>query len=127
MTTIVSPASSPVPVYNRSGVTIVEVPATGQDQSTGAPIPAVSGHTVVLGSTSGLTDRCVNLPSGSDIGDVIEVYNVAATNGGYALVVNPASGETLNSGSDGLPCSLVGGRWFRKTSSTNWQSFGNIS
>lgn len=122
MTTVVDPLGTPSPIYNRNGVTIVNVAAGGSGQSDATPIPAVSGHTVALVGGSG---GGVLLPSGSDIGDVVEVYIVPPDN---EARVFPASGETLNSGvQPNIALTVSLGGYFRKTSSTNWQSIGGLA
>jgi len=129
MTTIVDPLGTPVPVYNRSGVAIVSVSATGMSGSDGASIPTVSGHTIVLLSCNiGPISNNIYavLPSGTEIGDLLEVYSVDISQG-IPLIV-PASGETINSGhTDQISMNSGRGALFRKTSSTNWQVLWGVS
>jgi len=55
-------------------VIIVDVTATGTDQSTAALIPTHHGTTIVRTNGGGPSPGLL-LPSDSDIGDVIEVYS----------------------------------------------------
>jgi hypothetical protein len=137
MTTVVSPNSSPAPVYNRSGTTLVTVvagvatPPNQPSVSFGVSIPSYSGHTVALltvpsGWTNTSGQLVVILPSGVDIGDIVEVYAIPSAPGqNTSFVLFSASGETLNSGisdSDGID--PENGKIYRKVSATNWQSVG---
>jgi hypothetical protein len=71
--TVVSPGSSPVPVYNRSGVTVDSLAATGTDKAGGASIVRYAGTTVVVVSTS-TDNNAVVLPTDAETGDVVEVF-----------------------------------------------------
>ncbi len=125
MTTIIDPSGTPIPVYNRGGITIVEVTANGVTTGSATEVPAVSGHTVVLvTTTSSPTDQsAVRLPSGAEIGDVVELYHV---NNDAHIIVFPPTGERLgfrttdesfimNAGEN-----PGAGAMFRKTKSDRW-------
>ena len=106
MTTVIDPTRTPIPVYNRSGTTIVEV----SGGSSPTPIPHISGTTIVLLDMS--TGNKVELPANAEIGDTIEVYR---TSGSPGDAYTP-TGETFVRGSnveyfDGI---------YRKVSDTQW-------
>lgn len=137
MTTVVSPASSPVPVYNRSGTTIVAV--TGGIVSAGylqppvlsdaVAIPAVSGETVAVVTIPSSTAGVVALPAG-EAGDTVEIYAVGGS--GQPALVYPSVGYSLNGGAINTgvdpvtftPVARSHGRLFRLASSTEWQALG---
>ena len=120
MTTVVDPAGTPIPIFNRGGVTIVEVATAGGSPPTTTPIPAASGHTIAIVdyTHAGGSRGRLELPSG-DIGDVVEVFNVGPDN----VDVVAASGDSLLSGpSVDVPNSQ--GRQFRKISAAQWAVLG---
>jgi len=137
MTTVVSPASSPIPVYNRSGETIVSL--TGGNVSSGNPIgndgvsiPRYSGRTVALMTPQSGADGFVGvvvLPSDAEIGDVVEVFCVAESSGSGMVAVFPPVSSSIgvlsaSTGTDSSSYSAVQigqGRIYRLVSSTNWQ------
>lgn len=125
MTTVVDPLGTPTPIYNRSGVAIIpSLTAQGTTSSDAAIIPTVSGHTVVIVSAAGHSGYGVMLPSGADIGDVVELY-CANLNGSAAsaILAYAPSGETLNSGNSDTVNFIPGqGVMLRKVSSTDWES-----
>lgn len=87
MVTVVSPASSPVPVYNRSGATVSVVTATGADDpATAAQIVAYSGWTIVVATGAANTAPGVVLPVSPDVGDVVEIYAPDSANGVEVVV-----------------------------------------
>lgn len=93
MTTVSNPSSSPVPVYNRSGTTIEKF-----NVSSGSGIQTVvafSGHTIVVANvtTPMSTSDALLLPSGSEIGDVVEFLAAAWATPFY--VIAPV-GENIN-------------------------------
>lgn len=125
MVTVVDPAGTPIPVYNRSGVTIVEITLTGlptRDQ-----IPAASGTTIVLVSPpSPDATGAVELPTNADIGDVVEVYRTGGTN--QIFVATPGTDNFVppipsGGGFPSLPSLSAtapsGGMIFRRVS-TDW-------
>jgi len=90
--------------------------ASGTGGSTPAPITRSSGVTIVLVTvTSGNTD--VELPSGAELADVVEVIATGAS-----VDVYLPNGETMNGG---YSSSSVGGynlRRYRKVAATVWAS-----
>lgn len=125
MTTVVDPSGTPVPVYNRSGSTIVEVTAGSiSPVNLQTPIPRHTGTTIAL-VTSTATDNAygVELPAGCDIGDVVEIHSVSAT--GPGVVVYHPPDETLYGASNtqkGVAPATA--RVFRKISATDWRMIG---
>lgn len=118
MVTVVDPGGTPAPVYNRSGTTLQSIAATGTNFAGAAPITAPSGYSVVLITPSANNDGVI-LPSGAEIGDVVETYPVGGTVNVYA-----PSGETI-AGNASLQLSNPFGTLIRKTSATNWRYIGN--
>lgn len=114
MTTVIDPLSTPIPVYNRSGVAIVSV--TSDNASTPAPIPTVSGTTVVL-VTRGVNGGALALPTGRDIGDVVELYSADGSNN---IDIYPSSGETFLDGASSRNINPVIGGYLRKVGPTAW-------
>lgn len=113
MTTVVDPTGTPVPVYNRGGMTIVFL--IGGDESPPTPIPHVSGHTVVV-TTPGMDGNNYELPTNAEIGDVVEIR-------GNGVDVRAAVGESVRgaAGGGGGGATGVGfGTTFRKISATEW-------
>lgn len=91
MTTIVDPSGTPVPIYNRSGATIIEI--TGGPLSPSfnpTPIVRHTGVTIALvaaNSTGDFTN--VILPDDAEIGDLVEVHSIGPD---PANVLIPTSG-----------------------------------
>lgn len=86
------------------------------------PISRDSQWTIVGVTTSivgGNEMAHVELPSGCDIGDVVEVHNDGALTSVNPQIVHP-SGETFNNGA----AVISGPRLFRKISSTVWGFIG---
>jgi hypothetical protein len=117
MTTIIDPNGTPAPVYTRSGTTIQDVIAAGNDLSTATPIVAVSGCSVVLVATVAFEFEGVILPDDAQIGDVVEVYNVS----GRSIRVYAPTGETIHSGASMGISPGGGGSLFRKTTASVWR------
>lgn len=130
MTTVRDPSGTPVPAYNRSGTTIVDVSAAGAG-TTGAtprdaatPIPAASGVTIALCTVDDSSPGGfgVSLPPNADVGDIVEVY---ALNGGAFghLSVYCVSGETINGSNSVTPKGMTpsAGVRFRKVAPTEWR------
>lgn len=89
MTTVLDPFGSPVVIFNKTGLSIFEVSANGNDGTNPAVISSVSSVMVVnIILNSGNTD--VELPDNADIGDTIEMYS----DGGGARIY-PASGDSI--------------------------------
>lgn len=80
-------------------------------------IPHVSGHTIVVCTLSSGNDT-LELPSGAEVGDIVEIYSADA-NGGN--VVHPA-GESV-AGNGGGDTSLNSPTLFRKLAPTLWGDF----
>lgn len=112
MTTVVSPGSSPVPVYNKSGVTIDSITAAASPSPT--QIARYAGTTVVLVDNGGDTNNQVQLPV-ADIGDVVELYAIAPSSGFH---VAADSGSSFNLG--GSLLSIFNVMVVRKTSASVW-------
>lgn len=120
MVTVVDPLGTPVPVYNRSGTAIIELPAGLSVSPT--PIPAIAEITVVIVNyIDAVNDgRYLILPDDADVGDVIEVYE----NANSSPSIYPPSGETFINGASG-PLSIGGnlnGVMFRRVTSTHWSA-----
>lgn len=115
MTTVIDPAGTPLPVFNRSGAAIVDVsPAHG-----GAPatIPHYSSLTIVRVMPTGSPGSGaiqLDLPAGADVGDVVEIHLAQVS-----AFVNPPSGEGFFSGNS-QEISPQGGRPFRKIDAGVW-------
>ena len=73
MTTVIDPAGTPIPVFNKNGATMVNVTPNGTVRLGATEIPNLSGLTIALVDTD-VSNTAVKLPSNGDIGDVIEVY-----------------------------------------------------
>lgn len=94
MTTVVDPTGTPSVTYNRSGITIIEVAASTNENSPGQMPSSLSGHTVALVSVPGSgVDNYVRLPDDCDVGDVVEAY--CAGQGANALFVLLPVGDTV--------------------------------
>ena len=113
MTTIVDPSGTPVPIYNRDGTTLSSI--TG-DGSVAPTIQHFSKWDIVLfTAVTGPQGNQLNMPSGTDIGDLIEVHALTAAQ----VVLIPASGETITGSSSGAD--VPGDGLLRKVSSTDWR------
>jgi hypothetical protein len=125
MATITDPTGTPSIVYNRSGLTIVEVDANGTTQGAGTPIPRLSAETVALVSFafSGL-HQAVVLPDDAEVGDVVEVYVSGANDVNGFLF--PPSGESIGLGAANAKVNFTSARGlrFRKIKSTVWNVVG---
>lgn len=132
MTTVTDPGGTPVPVYNRSGTTLVALNAANvnvggtpsSNPSDYAPITRYSGWTVALATTGNFTSG-VRLPDDAEVGDLVEVHCVLGT--ATSLLVIAASGDTISAGSPNfvtITVNVAAGKLFRKTSATNWQVVG---
>lgn len=118
MTTVSDPLGTPVPSYNRSGTTIIGL--VGGTHGAPTPIPLVSGTTVVIVAPDMSNNNTVELPTGADVGDVVEVYPETQGSGGKAFYVVPPSGETIGGGAVSGESGLYG-IVLRKISSTDWR------
>ena len=124
MTTIVDPNGTPIPVYNRGGVTIQTITANGTTFGSGTQVVSPSGHAVVSVITSANPDTAFILPVGADIGDVVECYPERSTfDVSHLPRAFPATGDTILQGSiSSLQIPQFGG-FFRKITSTDWIYF----
>lgn len=122
MATILDPGGTPSIVYNKSGTVVVEVTAAGAIIANAAPIPYYAGRTIALCTPLNASNYYVCLPTGAEIGDIVEVYSTVVAGGQDLSVVAP-SGETLDPGG---PLSFHRPRGIRcvKVSSTQWQYVG---
>ena len=123
MTTIIDPLGTPVVIFNRGGTAIVSFTAVRQAGSPppADPIPNVAGHIIayIEADDNSIGQPWVSLPSGSDVGDICEVY--ANSLGTGDLSVFAPSGETLDGGST---VSVSVGGYFRKITATLWKRTG---
>jgi hypothetical protein len=120
MTTVVDPFGTPVPIYNRSGATIIELTAGTASPFDPTPIIRHTGTTIALVTTISSGDQTyVTLPDDADIGDLVEVHCMGAV----AVNVLVPTGGPLDSVEAAPNHSVV----FRKTSSTDprtWRRVG---
>jgi len=134
MTTIINPAGTPTPVYNRSGKTLYSlsggVGGGSPIGNNGTAITAYSEHTIVVCASVG-SDFVFTLPSASsvDLGDMITVVNDPTSTTGPTIF--PAIGDSIlnlaastgTNGAAGYGVNGILGATFIKVSSTNWQPF----
>jgi hypothetical protein len=124
MTTVVDPSGTPVPVYNRSGTTIVEVIAGSiSPVNLQTPIPHHSGTTIVLVTSNATNNETgVELPDGADAGDLVEIHSVS---GGAGVTVYRSPDGTMH-GATNAQKGIGDGtaRVFRKVSATDWRMIG---
>jgi hypothetical protein len=136
MTTVIDPAGTPTPVYNKSGETVVSIvggfTATqgGSNGNSGTPIPRFSQTTIAIVDNSGSNYHIVaTLPSDADVGDVVEVYEKVST--GIGLQIYPPVGESIrdlpasNGTSYGSQLGAISAI-LRKVSADNWQALANV-
>jgi len=141
MTTVIDPAGTPVPVYSRSGTTIVPLTAGLSPAETtsiaqvvgddGVEIPSYSQTTVAVVTCSGSSGAyrvAAVLPVAAEIGDVVEVYPTGSRDArvyppvGEAIGSRPAStGAEFESG---VGVALLSGTSFRKVSASQWMPIG---
>jgi hypothetical protein len=116
MTTISTPSGTPTIIYNRDGLTVDAISGNGTTSGSATAMTRYCQHTVVSVTVT-TNNTAVKLPTGAEIGDVVEVYNVA----GFPLApdVFPPSGETLVNSNTDISCT-GGGAIFRKVTSTSW-------
>jgi hypothetical protein len=142
MTTIIDPTGTPTIVYNRSGTTIVSLLGGLTPNKTGGfspignegvDIPRLSETTVLLATTNTVFDgpnvsgrnEVFRLPSGADVGDIVEIYLVSNDSGSGPMIF-PQIGEQIlpKPVSDGTNPAAVSNASsecrFRKISSTTW-------
>ena len=121
MATIIDPLGTPSVVYNLSGTVLIDMNAAGTDASTGAQIPNVCGHAIVVVTYIDGSNHAVVMPSGNDVGDIIEVFGTFVFNN--TIGVFPASGETFGTVSQ-VDIRNDRGCRFIKTSNTSWRFIG---
>lgn len=112
MVTVVDPVGTPVPVYNRSGTTVVFL--NGGPAMSPTPIPHVAGYTVAIATMSSGNDK-VELPSGTEVGDIVEVY-LGSANGGDVFAASGDGFTNIGGGNVSLNAAV----FFRKVTSTLW-------
>lgn len=135
MTTVVDPSGTPAPVYNRSGTTLDDINAAGLVRTGATAIQAMSAHSVVVARTwvepggggpgIDIRHRAIVLPSGADIGDVVEVY--PGTRNGFPstnqpLLVFPPSGDEINELGVNNPASVESHTVIRKVGAAAWRA-----
>lgn len=117
MTTVINPSGSPVPIFNRSGLTITDLNGAGEgnEPELWPEIQVVSEYTVIR-FNNGAEDYGVKVPAGVEIGSLIEIYalNVANTR------VNLPDGEEFINGIDNFTDFGRGCYRLRKISATQW-------
>jgi len=132
MVTVIDPAGTPTPVYNRSGKTVVFI--SGGHASTpggigndGTLVPIYSEHTIAVVAVSG-SDHIVTFDTGAQVGDMVTVVAAAGSTAGPTVF--PPVGESIEQSSTSTGTNTVGyglgtllGATFIKISSTNWQPF----
>jgi len=116
MTTIIDPLGTPSIVYNRSGSALITMNAAGTSAGTGAAIPYVCGHTIVVATWVSVSNFAVVLPTGSEIGDCVEVFGTTSDN----INLFAPTGETIDGGPPSVDRNK--GRRCIKVSSTSWRS-----
>lgn len=123
MTTIIDPAGTPIPVYNRDGVTVVDIAPDAGSPSTPTPVPHVSKGTIcrvtpVRPVPNQGNNPIVVLPGNAEIGDWVELHGIPGEEAlGFNVVA--ASGEAINQTS---PVSGNSGEalFFRKIDTALW-------
>lgn len=100
--------------YNRDGVTVDSYTANGTNVGPSTTTIARSArHTVAVVTVPNGSNYACNLPSGAEVGDVVEVY---FTTSGWVFA---PSGETfVLNGASAMGCDI--GAAFRKVSSSVW-------
>jgi hypothetical protein len=119
MTTVVSPASSPIVVYNRDGTTIDSLTSAGSTQGDAAPIVKYAGWTVVMVTSAG-SGTGVIMPANADVGDLVEIHGDGEIN------LYPDSGSQIQGAGADNPITCEYGL-FRKTGVSDWYSVGRFA
>ena len=86
------------------------------ESGTPTPIARDSQWTVVAFEASSTAEQFVELPSGCDVGDVVEIHAVPVDSFAGSFNVLPPSGEVFAVGEARAP------GFFRKINSTTWAS-----
>ena len=119
MVTVTDPKGTRQVHYNRSGTTIVDVTAVGENIASAVPIPCESEVTIAIVTVDYL-QLAVSLPDNAQVGDVVEVHNTVT---GFPIHVFPDAASTwlLYSGGNGQSQSAVQySGTFRKVAATVW-------
>lgn len=118
MTTVIDPAGTPVPVFNRTGIAVVDMAIDIGPSEPIVPIPHFAGTTIARVTATDVgdpDDGGVELPASAEIGDKVEI---AQMSGSANFRVYAPAGETI----DGSPWANVGVfLWLRKIGSTDWR------
>lgn len=124
MITVSDPNGTPIPIYNRDGVTIQTITGSGDSSMGATQVVAPSGYSVVIVITSDTPDRAFILPTTAEIGDVVECYPDPATyDSGHLPLAFPPSGETFRGGAQSSIQIAQFGGFFRKIAATDWLYF----
>lgn len=116
MTTVIDPAGVPIPFFNRGGAAIVDVSPTYGGSS--VAIPRYSGLTIARVTPTGspgMGGIQVDLPSGADVGDIVEIHTAQTS-----AFVNPPAGESFFTGNSQDIAPQFQGRAFRKIDTSTW-------
>lgn len=120
MTTVVDPLGTPVPIFNRGGLAIIEVDAVGDTPTSGPIIPAFCGHLIAV-ITSTENNYAVRLPTDAEVGDLIEVYLDPSSAFGAAVVWSQTGeGIGTSSGPSSMSIGSATGAFLRKVTDTLW-------
>jgi hypothetical protein len=120
MTTIVSPSSTPVPVYVSEGRTIESLTASGNSAANATPIVRYAQTTIVMVTSGGLSTGVV-VPTTAEIGDEIEVLADEANS--FGVVGYMASGDTIDNAQTTFGGVSAGGVYaIRKVSASAWRT-----
>jgi hypothetical protein len=118
MATVVSPGSTPVPVYNQEGRTVDTITAGGTDASTATAIPQFAQETILLVNGSTTSGSGLVLPVGANAGDVVELLGIAQSPS-ISFLIYTAGSDTLNGVINNTDSVTLHGV-FRKVSATGW-------
>lgn len=109
----------PAEVAKRTGVTIVNVTTNGSTQNSTGGLLKGAGNKIVLANVAAASGA-VTLPFEAGAGDLVEVYNLSATNAGQVF---PHTGGTLNQlvADDGTGLPINSSLVAVKVSATSWR------
>lgn len=118
MSTIISPSSSPTVVYADDGTTVDTLTVAGTTQATAAVITRFARNSVVT-IVAGGSSTGVSLPSDSEVGDEVEIYN-SLTSRVFGALVYGFGSELI----DGSPANngVNNAVKFRKISALDWRT-----
>lgn len=120
MTTVIDPSGSPVAIFNKSGISIVDMPINMGPGEPLVPIPHFSGHTIVrafVTQAGSPADGGLELPTNAEIGDLVEVDNLNIM--ANSPPIYAPSGENINFVAS-IPATT--GARLRKITATDWRS-----